>query len=89
MKIMLNTIVALTLSTGTAYAGTASSQAMFERIDANGDGHLTVEEVRSNPGPIRYSNLYPRGSFSLADINGDGVLNREEFQANEEDIPAE
>ena len=45
---------------------------MIERHDANGDGELSVEEMKSHHGGKRFDKI---------DSNGDGVISAEEFAA--------
>nr|WP_272881686.1 EF-hand domain-containing protein [Fundidesulfovibrio soli] len=49
---------------------------LFLRMDENGDGQLTLEEVRKAfPG-------FTEEKFKRADTNGDGKLSKDEWQAH-------
>ncbi|WP_243311130.1 EF-hand domain-containing protein [Fundidesulfovibrio agrisoli] len=49
---------------------------LFQRMDENGDGQLTLEEVRKAfPG-------FSEEQFKRADTNGDGKLSKDEWQAH-------
>ena len=54
-------------------ADDADGQSRFERLDANGDGHLSTDEVGGG-----------RSTFSLIDRNRDGVADSDEVLAFEE-----
>ena len=62
----------------------AQSAAAMTEIDANGDGLMTIEEVRA---------VFPEitaETFSAVDVNGDGALDDAEMVAGQEQglIPA-
>ncbi|NHA13705.1 EF-hand domain-containing protein [Thioalkalivibrio sp. XN279] len=44
---------------------------MMQRIDADGDGKITLEEFKAPQ----------EGRFAMLDVNGDGVIDKEEFGA--------
>lgn len=58
------------LAAGAAHADTRESRAFFERIDANGDGVLDAEELRTAR----------RDAFKRADTDGDGFVTGDEVQ---------
>lgn len=78
-------MIAVFLSISTVSFAMSDSE-RFKILDANNDGVLTKEEVKSKPKLIHYTNLYPRGGFETADFNNDNVIDYEEYMANEEDI---
>lgn len=54
----------------------ARAQAMIARMDTDGDGLLSVEELSAEPSPQRL--------FGMLDTNGDGAISQEEFEAARE-----
>lgn len=54
----------------------ARAQAMVARMDADGDGLLSVEELSAEPSPERI--------FGMLDTDGDGAISQEEFEAARE-----
>ena len=55
----------------------------FKRIDANGDGVLSKDELRSAslPNGARLTSIEVDSIFALGDANGDGEIDLEEFLA--------
>lgn len=51
----------------------SSYEKLLGMFDGNGDGQITLEEVRERKGPV--------GAFPQIDLNGDGVFTRQEQQA--------
>jgi len=86
MKLIFTAVFSILIFAGIADACTVKANDTFVKIDTNGDGVLTYNEVSSQPDIVRFTNLYYRDSFYLADINSDGVLNIQEYLANEEDV---
>jgi len=70
-------ILAATAALGVGLAGAAVSAKgaaggkMFQKLDADGNGTVNLEEARA--GQNRW--------FARLDANGDGTISREEFQA--------
>jgi len=86
MKLIFTAVLSILFFTGNADACMVKTNDIFFKIDTNGDGLLTYNEVSAQPDIVRFTNLYYRDSFYLADINSDGVLNIQEYLANEEDV---
>ena len=89
MKILLICMTSILLGSGVAFADNKQSLEQFDKLDRDGNGLITRDEVKSQPVIIRFMNLYYKDSFSQADINRDGVLDRDELVAHEEIISAE
>lgn len=63
-----------------AVAGTA--EAMFEAVDADGDGRISPAEYRQMIEAWTGLQTDTSGAFALLDLNGDGYLSRSEFAAH-------
>ena len=75
-----NTIIAVLLTTGVAIAGATAVSAQgpgqrsgerFERLDANNDGELTLEEMTAKQAAM----------IEEADADGNGAVSKAEMQA--------
>lgn len=73
VKISLGLPVALLMVAGTAFAAgkDGSAQARFDRIDADGDGKITIDEMLARVDK----------RFDAADADGDGEITLEEMVA--------
>ena len=69
----LSVFLASLMVSGIAFAqvGAQPGQQDFDRLDADGDGNLSQEEMRAQTGGA---------SFSEIDADADGEVTREEFQ---------
>jgi hypothetical protein len=65
-------------STGSMKSGTSSSDATFERLDANHDGKLSSAEVASD--------AKVHGMWKKLDANNDGSISKSEFEAHASDM---
>lgn len=61
-------------------------QFRFESVDANKDGYLTPEELRTQ-GRKALSEIDLKGAFATADKNGDQALSKEEFKQAFPSVP--
>lgn len=58
----------------------ATADAMFEAIDENGDGRISLEEHRQVVAAWKGSDAGVEEVFDKLDLNGDGHLSHEEFR---------
>lgn len=75
---------------GIAFAAVdPAAQGMFNKLDADGDGRITMQEFKAKPEVVKETHMHGYGCFELADVNNDGALDVAEFDAYEEEIPCE
>jgi Ca2+-binding EF-hand superfamily protein len=60
----------------------ATADAMFDAIDEDGDGHVTLEEHKQVVFAWKGTDAGDEEVFALMDSNGDGYLSRAEFRAH-------
>ena len=60
----------------------AMADAVFDTIDANGDGALTLLELREHLRAKGYSEASCDGVFGALDLDGDGAVSREELRVS-------
>lgn len=58
-----------------ARGGFGDPSAFFERLDSNGDGMITREELSADPNMQRFADRF----IERSDLNGDGRITREEM----------
>lgn len=73
MRLTAISCAVIALTAGAAFAQN------FTEIDSDGDGKLTIEEVRQ-----LYPNVKQEG-FDMVDTNGDGAVDEAEYDAAQED----
>lgn len=73
--IKLKSILFATLLTGATGAMAMAQGVEFATVDANGDGMLSMEEIKTLLPDVSDDQL------TIADANGDGALDEAEFQA--------
>ncbi len=89
---MKNIIVGLVATAGfsliaaTAIAGEGRGGKGFDRMDANGDGEISTEEIEARDDARK---AHRAQMMAEADANGDGSVSREEFDAFREAKRAE
>ena len=54
---------------------------MFECLDANGDGHISLNEWEDYYVSLAIPKEYAKNSFEAMDTNGDGKITMDEFLA--------
>merc|ERR1719409_848363 len=59
----------------------AEADEVFDAIDANGDGAISLEELRSHLAGLGYSSAAVQAMFDGLDTNGDGSVSRDELRA--------
>ena len=59
----------------------AEADEVFDAIDANGDGAISLEELRSHLAGSGYSPAAVQAMFDGLDTNGDGSVSRDELRA--------
>lgn len=90
-KFALGALVAAVCSCGvTALAADAPKKErdpakFFDQKDANGDGFLTLDELKA--GMPEKAAGKADGRFKKLDANGDGKVSRDEFKAGMQDRP--
>lgn len=60
--------------------GMAMEAPKFDRLDANGDGQLSADELNVYGSTAAGSNADSAVDLDMYDANGDGSLSREEYQ---------
>ncbi|MER7765094.1 EF-hand domain-containing protein [Streptomyces sp. NPDC097619] len=60
----------------------ATAEAMFEVVDANGNGEVDRGEYKQMIEAFSGQGVDTDAAFDLLDLNGDGHLDREEFRAH-------
>lgn len=70
-KIMIASVCAVSLVGGVSVAAIAQKGPALERVDANGDGNITIAELEAQKTE----------RFSSADTNGDNLMSFDEFEA--------
>ena len=58
----------------------AEADAFFDAIDTNGDGAISVTELREHLGSIGYSSVAIDKIYEVLDTNADGSLSRDELR---------
>lgn len=71
IAILLSMVGAGLMSTGALAGGHKMSGGHWDRLDANGDGKITADEMDARQAEL----------FADADANGDGAITREEMMA--------
>ena len=61
-------------------AFTDAPDAVFDAIDTNGDGAISVTELREHLGSIGYSSVAIDKIYEVLDTNADGSLSRDELR---------
>jgi hypothetical protein len=90
MKLRFAIFAALLTVLGIAVAAVDPAvKEMFDKIDTDGDGSITKQEIGAQPELIKDTHLHGYGCFEQADVNQDGALSLEEYDAYEEEIPCE
>ena len=59
----------------------AGADEVFDAIDANGDGAISLEELRSHLAGSGYSSAAVQAMFDGLDTNGDRSVSRDELRA--------
>lgn len=73
--LLTGTCLLATTAAGTAFAQDADSNALFKKLDSNGDGQISQQEMQNLP------TLVHQKKFDEADSNHDGKVSSEEFMA--------
>ncbi len=89
MKRTIVSVFVFALVAGAALAQHSDPRSSFTRLDADGNGYVSQEELKAQPRVVRDTSLYAYGSFELADVNDDEQLSEAEFSAFEEPLPVE
>jgi len=63
--------------------GKAAREALFDKLDKNGDGNLSLEEFMAMPGKAKPKKL--EAMFKKLDRNEDGQVSKDEFTSHEND----
>ena len=71
----------LSMSSVDAAQVAAEADEVFDAIDANGDGAISLEELRSHIAGSGYSPAAVQAMFDGLDTNGDGSVSRDELRA--------
>ncbi len=79
-------IAAGTIGIAAAHPGGSGGGGRFDRLDANGDGKITAEEVEQQQ---QQRELQRSDFLSQADKDGDGAVSKQEMQAFHEARRAE
>eukprot|EP00966_Prymnesium_polylepis_P148452 3429108-Prymnesium_polylepis.1 len=58
----------------------ADSNQMFDQVDVNSDGEISLDELRAHLLAIGYTEEAASAVFRSLDANGDGALSRDELQ---------
>ena len=89
MKNMIVSVFVFALFGGAALAQHSDPQSSFTRLDADGNGYISQEEVKAQPDVVKDTSLHGYGSFEVADVDDDAQLSEAEFAAFEEPLPVE
>ena len=71
----------LSMSSVDAAQVAAEADEVFDAIDANGDGAISLEELRSHLAGLGYSSAAVQAMFDGLDTNGDRSVSRDELRA--------
>src|SRR3954466_4949180 len=63
--------------------GKAAREALFDKLDKNGDGYLSLEELMAMPGKAKPKKL--EAMFKQLDKDEDGRVSKDEFTSHEKD----
>ena len=69
---------------GEGFPGREEREEMFQRLDANGNGRLSVSEVDDAVDDLWPTYAFPGSilfAFKAADVDGNGLITRREFAA--------
>lgn len=74
-NLLVGSFLVTSMAAGTAMAQDADSNALFKKLDSNGDGQISQQEMQKLP------TLVHKKKFDEADTNHDGKVSNEEFMA--------